>query len=367
MKLTRGRWLVPALFGVFGLACGSSSDSEPGSSDSFQTVTPNGTDMPGSLIVQPPTGLPGSDVINLLVDNKPATVGTTIANLPVGAHTVATYGGALVDTITIQSNQTTTYTLAAVRIALPKEPTFGIGAFDVNGVMLVRRNGGSLRIQESDGGIFVVPQGAIHSEWGYHDGTPEITLGSGQVADVDFGNLAGRRTVRLTAPTRALPRGTPTNTVKLDEWYLSASASRAFANRDWTSLRIPDGATILVGFNAAISNLASPDTQLHIQGTAPDLEQFGTPLPFSMNPGDSPVAQNIARLDVTDVNVTNGAGGTTPVRGSYSIFANADASPLYSAPTQTGHDVFPGTYVLKTTYSTAEAGQKVTTQNVTLN
>ena len=80
--------------------------------------------------------------------------------------------------------------------------------------------------------------------------------------------------------------------------------------------------------------------------------------------GAGPLAWRLGRIDVADVSVNDGA---QIVRGTYQVFASdATGRPSRTAflrchpETNTGVDVPPGRYRVEISYSTVEAGKKVT-------
>jgi hypothetical protein len=362
-------------------ACSSASDGT-GTGEADVTVHPVGTDLPGSIVVAYPSNLSAAGAVFdhngfVLVDGKTTAVNSVVSGLPVGPHTVTVNG--CTTSVTVQSSQTTTVTLGAFKYTLPKDPTFGLTAVgnspiaELDGSNITSSVGKSqafhlesctgVQSVPTDGQVWAVLPGSYSAVWGYNDGTTKVDVPSGQVTSFDLGAPAGRRLVRMHAPSsRDLPdlQVEQLETVQIryeNGGWLVGDSSQPYG----VSVGVSPGATLVIGTR-------TPDKKISVR------------LPFTTTLRDLPLTQDgfseqsVGRLDVTDVMVTLSDGSSKTYAGAWSPqaqdatvafnFVPVDGARSDGAPTQKGLDVWPGTYVVRTDYVTVEEGQKTDTQTV---
>ena len=409
-------------------ACSSAGGDGAGTANYADTINPSGTDAPGTLLVTAPDGASLPNVALGSVDANPlgAQPDQGYPGLSVGSHQIfasecrlTTNGDPQVrqtcsgagTTVQIKSNQTTTLALGGVRLQRTGTDALLLGneqPADQQGSNLVFELGGldepfvratSLKppvsgifrafgSHEEDGAAFfheaadktyaALPM-TYHYQWGLFDGA-DVAVRSGQIATVDLDARTNRRSIRVTAPTRAFPNArasmSPGSAVDCSAWIIGGTRSDAngttIASRTTSAFHPNDGQTIIVGEFVA-DDLIPVSHYLALGPTSQSTPNLNSTALGLGQVGGEPAALKVGRIDVGHVAVTQGDGTTVTVVGSYDVQRPVVVQGVEQfqsigcpAPTNTGIDVLPGRYRVVVDYDTAESGHKQDVHDITI-
>lgn len=350
---------VALLVSSLGLACssGGTGDSAESGEDDL-TVHPNGTDLPGKLLVTAPTGAAGVEKTTFYVGQSRADLGSLLGPLAVGTPTfgIETRGDwfyfAGSSPVTISSNQTTTITTGLAGVKATTGPrTLGLNDLVLAwGIPISPASGNSGQLNKASDGSKLAPllAGTYEVQFGLNavDGVP-LVVESGKTSIVTLTDTANRRVARLRAPARDLPDAT------------CGSA----ANQRWTIGLLGNWSSSTV-FNAKDGDELDLGVSPKHEGAVYTLVASAWANAINVPNGDRGAGAKVwalERLDITDVTVN----GNTTVPGTYAIYpANAAGAAIGAnflrcqPPTNSGVDVPPGRYRIEIKYNTVEAGTK---------
>lgn len=343
------------------LACSSSADDTTSSQEQETRVKPDGSDDPGSLVVVAPGALVGDvQVTNASVHLAKAKLGETIGPLASRPVDVRVISGPFNTTaqVPIAAKGVTTYELGSLAVDYAGVPiTLGLSSEIRTTTSTLeplvasdRERAGSPRPDNAEGALV---SGKYRFDFGLADGF-ELEVVAGKATKVRPAEYAERRVAKLVAPVRELP----TAPCALVGRATTPLYTLTYAGDRNASVSMPDGSAFEVGLAA----WREGSFELQFAGV-----QKRAAVPVGAK-GAGPLELKIGRLDVDDVAVTKD-GVTTPVRGTYQIFAidpetGAAGSNLVSCdqatslPTSHGIDLPRGKYKVVVTYPTTESGSK---------
>ena len=395
-------------------ACSGSNDDSLGTAEGEKRIDPVDDENLGSVVFKLPAALTTTGAV-VYYRGKPQTLGTA-SRVTAGAGELNIDGsfqrGVVDKTISVTKKQTTTVTLAALKVAYDTSPTSVLRS-DIGPVphLSVRAKVGGVdqspvepwNLQAKELSDWVPdPAGVLTIAGDYSFSfdlnafaTTQVTVSPGQTKSVNL-NVDKRARVRLVPPaSRDLPNFTAPCVGKDRTFVVQRSANtpvdasadpfqdtRYYADRgvdlergivEWRS------APMTQPVELTMFPLAAADKKGHYE-----VVTNGVPTELNLAPGQTTTV-NLARLDVGDVELTRENGTKYKVAGTYGVewknksgaftplwFASsmqwglcASTGTVATYPTGTGLDLPPGDYRVKITYSTEE-GPKEQVHLVTL-
>lgn len=341
------------------LACANHADTDSASREDETRIRPDGSDLPGTIVVSAPAGASNVEPMEIFSGNARVKLGEALGPLPVGdqsfemetkgATTLWFSGNARA---TIASDRATTVTTALLGVkAVGGPPTFGLGDWSSEAIGIhIRQAGegtgrGGVKTTADGSRLLPLLAGDYYISFGLADGVVARMV-PGTTTIVTLTDPAARRVVRLRAPVRELPDATCATPAEATPWEL-----RLRGEPNTRSIVLKAGEELDVG--VALGMPTVHELRASAWGSA-------VVLPLG-EPGAGPKTWQLGRIDVDDVSIN----GRATVKGRYAVYpadANGvatDQNFLGCTPTtNTGVDVPPGRYRVEIKYWTTEAGEK---------